>query len=146
MARIDPGCYYIVCGDGSLSNELKDRVRELELNNISFLGYQDASKLLNLGSVVIIPSLTESFGVVAIEAWLHGIPTLVSSSSKGILEMLNIEDLGLNLDLDKDVLKWTDKAEKLSKHRISDSTIITILETYHSSAQLNKWMERVIRC
>ena len=145
MARIDPERDYVLCGDGSLANDLKDVVRKLGLVNVSFLGYQEASKVLNLGSVVIIPSLTESFGMVAIEAWLHGVPTLVSSSSKGVVEMLKIEDLGLNLDLNVELLEWTNSAEKLSKKRVSESTITTILETYHSSAQLKKWMEIVIR-
>jgi glycosyltransferase involved in cell wall biosynthesis len=146
MARTDPENDYIFCGDGSKSHELKERVRTLGLKNVNFVGFQDPSKLLNLSSVVIIPSLTESFGVVAIEAWLHGVPTLVSSSSKGVLEMLKIEDLGLNLDLDEEVLEWTHSADRLSKHRISDNTITTILNSYHSSAQLNKWVEGIIRC
>lgn len=144
MAKIDQNNTYVVCGDGSQGNNLKNIAKELKLKNISFLGYQDASRILNIGSVVIIPSLTESFGIVAIEAWLHGIPTLVSSSSDGILEMLRFKDLGLNLDLNAGISKWTENANKLSKQRISDRTIIAILETYHASAQLNKWREKVI--
>jgi len=146
MAKIDPSCSYVIFGDGSQGKYLKNVAKELELKNISFLGYQDPSRVLNIGSVVIIPSLTESFGIVAIEAWLHGIPTLVSSSSEGISEMLKFKDLGLILDLNAGISKWTEYADKLSKESISDRTIIAILETYHASAQLSRWRDKVIYC
>jgi len=144
MARIDPGSNYVFCGYGSQSKELKETVNHLGLKNVSFLGYRDASSVLNLGSVVIIPSITESFGVVAIESWLHGVPTLVSGSSKGVLEMLDNEDLGLEVGLEEEVQVWVEAAKKLSQNRISDVSMVKILENYHSSAQTRKWNSLLI--
>jgi len=140
MALVDPENEYVICGDGSQLENLKNITIDQSIDNVTFLGFRDAFQVLNQGSVVVIPSLTESFGLVAIESWLHGVPTLVSSNSRGIVEMLTIDDLGLALDLDKNPIEWKNTAKKLSNNGISNRTITKILERYHSSSQLKDWL------
>lgn len=141
MAASDPTSNYVICGDGSEMEKLTKRKCQENLNNVTFLGYQDASEILNMASVVVIPSLTESFGLIAIESWLHGIPTLVSSSAKGILELIISEDLGVILSLEEDIEAWTKQSGELAQSRVSDHSISRVLGAFHPSTQFKKWME-----
>ena len=141
MAASDPTSNYVICGDGSEMETLRKRKYKENLNNVTFLGYQDASEILNIASVVIIPSFTESFGVIAIESWLHGIPTLVSSSAEGILELIISEDLGVLLSLEEDIEVLTKQSGELAKSRVSDQSISIVLDAFHHSTQFKKWMD-----
>jgi len=57
---------------------LNSRIVELGLTDkVNFLGYRnDVTVIMRECSVVVIPSRRESFGMVAIEAWSQGVPTV----------------------------------------------------------------------
>ncbi|HEY9117567.1 MAG TPA: glycosyltransferase family 4 protein [Roseivirga sp.] len=61
----------VVAGSGPLEESLKGHVKELGLeNNVKFLGYtQDVGAFMANSDVVVIPSKSEGFGVVFLEAF-----------------------------------------------------------------------------
>lgn len=72
-------------GDGYMMNDLKDRVHQLNLGNqVKFLGFLERGKLLKKLSqidLLVIPSASEPFGLVALEAILNKIPV---AAARGI--------------------------------------------------------------
>ncbi|MDW3196193.1 MAG: glycosyltransferase family 4 protein [Cytophagales bacterium] len=77
-AIIDTDMNLIICGDGS---ELRSKVQQAAQNrrNIKFQGQLDKEQIYNQlsdGSVLVVPSMSESFGIVYIEALIHGVPVI----------------------------------------------------------------------
>ena len=72
----------IIAGKGGMLDELKRQVDLMGLGNkVYFTGYLNAkqvSKMYKCADVSVFPSTYEPFGIVALEAMLAGVPTVVS--------------------------------------------------------------------
>ena len=72
----------IVAGKGGMLDELKAQVEYMGISNkVYFTGYLDAKqvqKMYKCADVAVFPSTYEPFGIVALEAMLAGVPTVVS--------------------------------------------------------------------
>ena len=72
----------IIAGKGGMIDELKSQVNAMGLGNkVYFTGYLNAkqvSKMYKCADVSVFPSTYEPFGIVALEAMLAGVPTVVS--------------------------------------------------------------------
>lgn len=80
----------LIAGDGDLRTELEQQARAGGLQAVHFLGHQSREqmiRLFNLADVVALPSRTESFPLVAMEAVACGTP-LVASAVGGLLEIV----------------------------------------------------------
>ncbi len=95
---------FVVAGEGELSQEVVSRVNEKALqDHFHFVGLLDRPALHGLMQqckVLVVPSISEPFGLVALEAALNELPVVISPSS-GVSEILtgaicpkstNIED------------------------------------------------------
>ncbi len=83
----------ILCGNGELFNEMKELAKNLNLNNVVFLGNQPHTvlrKLYNIADVSLVPSRNEAFGLVVIEAMASGTP-VVGTNQGGIPEIITDE-------------------------------------------------------
>jgi glycosyltransferase involved in cell wall biosynthesis len=75
------------CTDEAYGEELKRDIQRLGLEDRVFLfgGFQPQDPrligLLQLAQVVIVPSLSETFGIVILEAWAAGAPVIASRTS-----------------------------------------------------------------
>ena len=72
----------IIAGRGGMMDELRAEASNLGLNDkIYFTGYlnsKQAQKMYKCADVAVFPSTYEPFGIVALEAMLAGVPTVVS--------------------------------------------------------------------
>ncbi len=72
----------IIAGKGGMIDELKAQVEYMGISNkVYFTGYLDArqvQKMYKCADVAVFPSTYEPFGIVALEAMLAGVPTVVS--------------------------------------------------------------------
>ena len=72
----------IIAGKGGMMDELRNQVNAMGLGNkVYFTGYLNAkqvSKMYKCADVSVFPSTYEPFGIVALEAMLAGVPTVVS--------------------------------------------------------------------
>ncbi len=82
-----PGAVLILAGDGPERERLEQQVRSLGLaDRVQFLGnvdHEQVPELLRQVDVYVQPSLTESFGVSAIEASATGIPVIATAVEGG---------------------------------------------------------------
>ena len=72
----------VICGKGGMMDELKQETRNLGIENkVYFAGYCDSKKVQKMykcADIAVFPSTYEPFGIVALEAMLAGVPTVVS--------------------------------------------------------------------
>ena len=72
----------VICGKGGMIDELRQEVHNLGIDNkVYFAGYCDSKKVQKMykcADVAVFPSTYEPFGIVALEAMLAGVPTVVS--------------------------------------------------------------------
>lgn len=81
--RSRPELRFVMAGDGDLLPLIKSMAASLGMSEvIQFTGFIDraaVSQLLHDASVFVMPSLSEPFGLVALEAIRCGVPTVISS-------------------------------------------------------------------
>ena len=72
----------IIAGKGGMLDELRQQVNYLNIGHkVYFTGYLDAKKVCKMykaADISVFPSTYEPFGIVALEAMLAGVPTVVS--------------------------------------------------------------------
>jgi glycosyltransferase involved in cell wall biosynthesis len=86
--------YLVVVGDGPLFKKLKKKVEEENIRDVIFTGSRnDVENIIPSCDVLVLPSFSESFGLVLIEALACGKP-VIGSNVGGITEIIN-DDVGL---------------------------------------------------
>ena len=82
----------VIAGKGGMIDELKTQAEHMGLGNkVYFTGYLDSKqvqKMYKCADVAVFPSTYEPFGIVALEAMLAGVPTVVSDVG-GLNEIVN---------------------------------------------------------
>jgi glycosyltransferase involved in cell wall biosynthesis len=88
--------YLVIAGEGSLYESLLAQIRELGLQNrIRLLGQcHDVPKLLGMADLFVFASLVETFGIVAVEAMMAGIP-VVALDIAGLREQVDCGRTGI---------------------------------------------------
>lgn len=133
-------------GDGYLKDSLNQKVKELKLeNNVILHGYlnkKEIEKYMLDSSIYVMTSITESFGLVLIEAMSYGLPCIAFSSAAGACELIDDKNGILIEGRDRyemarsiiDLLNNKKKREKLG------SAGRNICEQYISENVKNEWI------
>jgi len=101
---LDESVATIIAGNGELYEELNALRRELDLKNVYFLGHvtqEQLVKLYNIADVSTVPSRTEPFGLVAIEALACATP-VVGTNQGGLPDFIT-SDVGKLVPVDDDM-------------------------------------------
>ena len=86
--------YLVIVGDGPLFKKLTKKVVDENIPDVIFTGSRkDVEEIIPSCDVLILPSFSESFGLVLIEALACGKP-VIGSDVGGISEIIN-DDVGL---------------------------------------------------
>lgn len=92
--------YLVIVGDGPLFKKLKKKVDDENVRDVIFTGSRDdVENIIPSADVLVLPSFSESFGLVLIEALACGKP-VIGSDVGGITEIIN-DDVGLLIDPNK---------------------------------------------
>ena len=92
--------YLVIVGDGPLFKKLKNKVDEENIRDVIFTGSRnDVADIIPSADVLVLPSFSESFGLVLIEALACGKP-VIGSNVGGITEIIT-EDVGLLVNPNK---------------------------------------------
>lgn len=81
---------YLICGTGSLENELKRLAYQLNIEEqVIFTGYiKDIHKILSISDGFIFPSLQEGLSVALLEAMSAGLP-VICSKIRGNVDLID---------------------------------------------------------
>lgn len=86
-----PKTFLLIVGDGEQRNELIQQAADLGIaNNVLFAGFQRGKKwrdAYGVADLFVMPSVSEPFGLTALEAIGYGTPVLISKQS-GVSEMI----------------------------------------------------------
>ena len=89
VAKEEPGVRFVVAGEGEQANEMRRLAAELGIGGqVLFAGFLrggDIAKLYDAADAFVMPSASEPFGMVGVEAMRRGVPTIVSRQS-GVAE------------------------------------------------------------
>jgi len=87
----DPNVRFVMAGSGDLMNKMIKRVAQLKIGTkfhfTGFLRGADVDKMLGLSDVFVMPSVSEPFGIVPLEAMRSSVPVVISKQS-GVSEIL----------------------------------------------------------
>jgi len=87
----DPNVRFVMAGSGDLMNKMIKRVAELKIGTkfhfTGFLRGADVDRMLGLSDVFVMPSVSEPFGIVPLEAMRSSVPVVISKQS-GVSEIL----------------------------------------------------------
>lgn len=93
-----PGTQFLMVGTGYYLDELKWLAAQMNISrNIHFLGYvsdYDLRRLYKIADVVVIPSLYEPFGIVALEGMAAHVP-VVTSDAGGLTDFVEHMNTGV---------------------------------------------------
>ena len=82
---------FVMAGSGDLMNQMIARVAELGISGhfhfTGFLKGNDVNQLLRMTDVFVMPSVSEPFGIVPLEAMQFNVPVIISNQS-GVAEIL----------------------------------------------------------
>lgn len=86
-----PDVLFVVAGEGDMKGQLMQRVASLGLGrNILFTGWiapDDTRRLFAAADLFVMPSVSEPFGIAALEAIDSGVPVIISRGS-GVREVV----------------------------------------------------------
>ncbi len=107
---------FIIAGDGDMMPKIINKTIELEIQDkITFTGFlqgDDVNKAFQTADVYVMPSVSEPFGLVALESLKNGTPVIISKQS-GVSEVLKN---ALKVDF-WDINKMTNQIISLLKYK-----------------------------
>lgn len=124
--RLRPEVRFVMAGDGAMLPQLIERACGMGLSDsVLFTGKvneREARQLYAAADCFVMPSLSEPFGLVALEALAQGTPVIVSRQS-GVAEVLDhaFKVDYWDTDLMSDCLLTILREEPLSKHLRSEA-------------------------
>ncbi len=129
VLKINPNVIFKVVGTGDLLPSMKQLIWELGIDkNFIFAGFLNAEgvqNVLNDSSLFVMPSVSEPFGIVALEAIAKNIPVIISKQS-GVSEVLNhamkvdFWDTDLMADRILSILKYKPIRNELVENSLKD--------------------------
>ncbi len=91
VLEVQPDAHFVMAGTGDMLPKMIERAAELGIaDHVSFPGFVDrerAAALYAAADVFVMPSVSEPFGIVPLEAMDRGVPVIVSRQS-GVSELI----------------------------------------------------------
>ncbi len=91
VVDVDPNVVFVISGWGDMTNQIIAQVGAMKLSqNVIFAGAlweEERDRMYQSADLVVMPSVSEPFGLVPLEALQHGTASLVSKQS-GVVEVL----------------------------------------------------------
>lgn len=91
VVEYDPNIVFVISGKGDMTGQIMQQVGALGLSqHVLFAGalwYEERDQMYQSVDLVVMPSVSEPFGLVPLEAIQHGTPSLISKQS-GVAEVI----------------------------------------------------------
>ncbi len=92
VVDVDPDVIFVISGWGDMTNQIIEQVGALQLSeHVRFAGplwEEERDRMYQSADLVVMPSVSEPFGLVPLEALQHGTPAIISKQS-GVAEVLS---------------------------------------------------------
>ena len=140
ISQLNSNYIYIMVGDGSEENNLKTRVKELQLEDrVYFLGKAIGQKLIDIyhaSDIFILTSKSEGLPLVFLEAMAAGLPIVTMRGLQGV------SDIGFNNNIVKcnsyDALELASKIKNVTINNDIRKSISEIAKTHFNWTDVSK--------
>lgn len=92
VLEYNKGVYFVVAGSGDMEQQIISLTAQLGISHhFLFTGYytlDEQASLFSLADVVVMPSVSEPFGIIPLESMSNGTPVIVSKQS-GVAEIIS---------------------------------------------------------
>ena len=150
VARHDPNAVFVIAGEGNMLPGMINRAADLGIaDRVFFTGFltgRTVDEAYRMASVYVMPSVSEPFGITALEAARNNVPVIISKQS-GASEVMNHVMKVDFWDTDKlanniiGVLKYSDLSDTL---RQNSSVEIRKLNWDNSASKVKGIYESVL--
>lgn len=139
--KINKKAKLMLVGSGTLLDDVKVMVRNLKIeDNVIFLGsVKKIYEIYNAFDVFVLPSISEGFGMVVLEAQCNGLKCIVSS---GVPREIAITNNVVFLPLD-DNDRWLSELKKYSVNNSRNSFCDVISKKGYDIRTNNKKLEKI---
>lgn len=135
----------LLIGDGKLRPQIESKVKELGISNkVIFLGNRnDVADLYNVMDIFIFPSLYEGLGMVAIEAQVNSLPTIVSTEIP--IEAKISENIKF-ISLQQPLKDWLNEIENAKRKELNiNDELLKKFDIKQESRKLEKLYLKLIK-
>jgi glycosyltransferase involved in cell wall biosynthesis len=142
IAEANKDLYFRISGDGPEKSFLEAEISTLGLSNVELTGWLEPANCLPNSSMLVLPSKVESFGIVILEAWLHGLPVLAWSGASGPKELITKHGGGDLIKEFYDLDEWGRKIREQIHNPLNDAFISEIFDHYSGYQLIQEWLEQ----
>jgi len=137
-----PNTLFVISGSGDMAKQIIDRSAELGIGDrVLFTGFmreKELARLYGAADLVVMPSVSEPFGIVPLESLLNGTPVLISKQS-GVVEVIHNS---LKTDF-WDTDEMANKIVAVLRHKELQNTL---KENGQSEVRNITWDKPAVRC
>ena len=136
-----PDCYYVICGEGPLKDELRRLATDLKIEDrVILTGYTaNVRDYYKMADYFVFPSHREGLPVALMEAMASGLPC-IASRNRGTKELLPNSKLLFNADNKEELINKLDSAIKENQTAEKETNLNTI-KGYDLKTTLKKMKE-----
>ncbi|MEM4253953.1 MAG: glycosyltransferase family 4 protein [Candidatus Woesearchaeota archaeon] len=137
VSEFEPNTLFVIAGDGDMMPRIINRAHEIGIADktifTGFLQGPDVHKAFQMADVYVMPSVSEPFGLVALESLKNKTPVIVSKQS-GVSEVLkhclktDFWDINKMTDMIVSVLRHKELQEELRENGHSESNKFNLNE------------------
>ncbi len=142
VLKFNPKTIFIVAGGGDMQNQMINMASSLGISkNVFFTGFlrgDDLDEIYNAADLFVMPSVSEPFGISALEALKHHTPVIISKQS-GVSEALTH---ALKVDF-WDTDEMTNKILSVLNHK---SLFTTLSLNGYKDATKMSWVKSAKKC
>lgn len=125
-----PPASLALVGDGPLRGELEEYARREKLSSVHFLGFRNQARLPEcyaLADCLVLPSASETWGIVLNEAMCFGLPVIATDRVGGAADLIRegedgftypVGDVGVLADRLREILRDEDRREAMGQRSL----------------------------
>lgn len=144
VSKLDPSIKLYLLGNGPQEKQIKDKIKQYQLNNVEMPGFVDQEEMKKYyynSSLFVMTSITEAFGLVITEAMSYGLPVIAFDRASGARSQID-KDTGILIEdanIDKMAKKIVELVNNKKQLMIYQKNINQKIQTYSSEATLVEW-------
>jgi glycosyltransferase involved in cell wall biosynthesis len=141
MAEMAPDLKFCIAGNGPEKNHLNELIEKRNIKNVEMLGWQSPSDCLPSSRVLLLPSIHETFGIVIVESWLHGVPVIAFANADGPRELLTSMKGGALVREYENCGEWVLRIREQLRSPLEDDFLNKTLEKYSAHRIILDWLK-----
>ncbi len=140
IADAFPSISFEIAGRGPLEESMFARIKEDNLHNVDMVGWKEPEEFFPKSRILLMTSEHETFGLVVVEAWLHGLKVVASELSQGPKELIAAFGNGIVVK-DSSKSDWGAAITQLNSTQREVNFERKILEGFAASTVFSAWMD-----